>query len=552
MTRSPTRTFRRRSALALAALVPLAAPLLAQGEAGARALPPDAAVLVRIESTRAWNDFVHAFAPLNGSAALHDLQGVLDGMASYEAQESPETLPRLDPGLPLYLAVSFAAGGLPGVTFAAPVTNAQPFRFHETFGAGASRVQDGYSIATTLPEVVVGSSPPAGLAELRPGLAAVHVDLAGLIGTYRPLIDTGLRQFEMSLDQFEDEDAPFDIQPLMEAYLDLARGLLDRAEALDVALEREGDSVALALDYTEREAREVLGEGADLAPLLGYIAPNAAVQLAYGGRWPDYLRLFDGLLEGMLAMYPEPLRADMEALFTLQDRLDPLLLPGAVMAFDLGQGGMHGSYVMRSKEPGALIDELERLMRELDHEGGMVSVGARESLNVDGHEARVLTLQLHFEALAEAMAQGNGPDEPSAGAEEEFLQAVTSLYGRETRVAMLALDDRVHVGFARDDDGLRSELARVRAPATPSPKLQRLLRRFEPGAAGLAYHLDFGELMGGIGEAMQALLPGQTLPDLNFSMDLWLAPHGRVWSSGVELRLDELIAYVKALESLGR
>lgn len=546
MTRLPMRSL-VALVLATALVFP---PVAAQGDAGARCLAPDASVLVRLESARAWNDFVHAFGALGEGAAQYDLQHVLDGLASYEAQEAPETLPKLDPGLPLYLGASFPAGGLPAVTFAAPVTNARPFDLHETFGTWTPLVEGNYSVVSLLPQTVVGSAPPPQLAKLRPGLVSAHVDLASLLRTYRPLIDTGLRQFEMSLDQFEDEDAPFDVQPLMEAYLGMVRGLLDRAEALDMTLERDGDQVALAIDYTEREAREVLGEGSDLAPLLGFVDPKAALQLAYGGRWTDYFRLFGDLLEGMLDMYPESLRGDLERMLTLQARLDPLMLPGMVMGFDFGQGGFHGSYVLRTEQAPALMDEFERLMREFDHEGGIVSLGERSSLEVDGREARVLTMRIQYEALGKALAEMEalGADAGESSVDEEVVSAMASLYGRETRLAMLPANGRVHVAFAPDDEGLRAELARARNPVSPSPGLQRLLRRIEPGAVGFAYRLDFGGLMAGFGKAMDSLFPAAPFPTVDFSLGFWLSQNGRVWSSGGEMRIDELVRFAQALE----
>lgn len=529
------------------ALVSLAPP--AQDAAATRFIPPDAALLIRFESAQAWNQFVHAFAPLVPDAATYDLQGMFDEMASAEAREHPATLAKLDPTRPLYVAFSFEAGGEPGMTLLAPSANDQPFQFDPSFGPTTSRIEGGYTVVTNRPAVTTHDGSGAALAALRPGLVSLHVDLANLIATYRPLIDMGLRQAEMMMDEVPGAEMTFDLQPLMEAYLDLARGLLDAAEGLDLALVRNGEELALRFDYTEKSARPFARSAGDVGPLLGFIDPAASIQMAYGGKWTEYFLLFEDFLEGVLAIYPEPLRADLERLFTLQKALDPLLAPGAAMGVGFGAGGPQGSYVMRSTDPEALVSAIEGLVRALDHEGGFVRIGAVETLAVEGLAARVLPVEFHFESLTHLFAGLGGTEPPPPEALQGMVDTLAALYGRSLRIALATAGERVLVVFDREDAGLRAGLARLTAPATPSPKLLALLARIEPGTVGFAYHFDIGQAMGQAFEAVRDVFPAQSLPPAGFSLGSWMAVRDRTWSGGMVLRIDDLIRYAQGLRA---
>jgi len=542
------------AAFALSAPAPSVA-LASQENDAAWLVPADATVLVRLESAQAWNELVRAFAPLAGEgAATHDLQAVLDSMGTAPVPGSQAALPRIDPARPVYVAVSLDPSSGQTFTLVAPVTNGQPFRFSPAFGPTTNVVRGSYTGASNRAGYAASASPNPRLAALRPGLVSVHLDLATLIATYRPMIDMGLAQFEMMLDQTpSDDEMPFDVQPLMEVYLGAARALVDGADALDLQLEKRGDELALRLDYLEREEREPAGMVADVVPFLGTIDPSSSAQVVLTGKWTEVLALFDSVTEAMVDVYPEPLRSDVQRLLRFPSEMDALLLPGLVVGFDFGAEGVHGSYVMRSSQPAELQAKLEALVRELDHEGGLLSVGTAERLVIEGLEARVLPLEIQHEAMLHALAEmsaasGGLPPE----AENQFRATMETIYGRDLRLAMVPRGELLAVCVAGDDSGLRAHVARLKTPAAPSPKLVRLVQHIPRGALGFAYQLDFGRSMGQVFQALQGVLPGAVaFPDQEASFGFWGATGGRTWSGGMVMRLDELIAFGQALEAAG-
>jgi hypothetical protein len=541
--------------LAPLALVALSVPAAAQTDDVARILPADAAVLVRLESGQSWNDLAHALAPLVGEgAAGFDMQKTLDGMASDEAD--PATLPRLDPARPLFLAVTFDPGSGPGLTFAVPVSNGQPFRIHETFGTTKSTVVGNYAAITTLPEFVPSPTPNVHLAALRPGLVSVRVDLGALIATFRPLIEMGLAQAEAALDELPSEGMSFDFEPMMEAYLDAARDLLDSARTLDLALERSGEELSFRGDYTEAAERMPAGARADVGPMLGLLDPTSPVQVAFNGTWTDSLELFGDFVDAALDVYPEPLRSDMGRLLDQQRALGPLLAPGMVASFDLGPAGLRADYFLRASEPERLAAALEELMRTMDHEGGLVRVGAAERLVVDELEARVLPVEIRYESLEVMLAHVDPGAVEEAEVDEAFRrmrEGLQAIYGERLRLALAWRGDVVGVCVAANDSELRVALARLTAPALPDPRLPALLANVEAGATGFAYHIDFGRIAGRLAAAMQALTPETVaFPDLDASLDFWGSLHGSTWSGGTMLSLAELTEFARSVRELGK
>lgn len=542
----------------LVALALLLAPRIAQAEPqaddAARIVPAEAAVLVRLESARALDELVHAFAPITGAdAARFELQVWLDSLASDE--QAPDARPRLDPERPLYFALTLDPAGGPSWTVAAPVVNGQPFQLHATFGASTSQVVGSYAALTSRPVFEASTAASALFAGLHPGLVSVRIDLAKLIATFRPLIEMGLAQAEGALDQLPAGDMPFDVQPLLEVYLEGARALLDSARTLDLALERRGERLTLAGTFTEEAER--LGEvaQADVGPLLGLLDPASPVQFAFNGKWTDSLVLVEDFVDAAFQVYPEPLRTDMQRLFAQQRALDPLLAPGAVASFDLGPAGMRAGYFLRTREPEQLMSALEALMRTLDHEGGLVRIGAAERLLVDGLEARVLPAEIRYEALQSLLTQAS-PDgavgEPEKLHElQKLREGLQAIYGERMRMALAARGDLVAVCVAPNDSELRAALARLAAPALPDARLVALAERIEPGALGLAYQLDFGRFAGRLADAMQVLVPEALLfPDLDASLGFFGSLRGGTWSGGMTLSLAELAEFARAVGAL--
>jgi len=538
-----------RPSLAAVSLCLCAAPSLAQDDA-ARLVPPSTNVLVRLESLRAWNELVRGFAPLGDEElASYDLQQYLDSMGWDPSRQEAVPNPALDPARPLYLAFEFnpVAG-----TLVAPVDSEAAFHFHpEFFGGGEESAHLGsYTGISMLPGYAASEAPSPLLAGLRPGLVSAHVDLATLIATFRPVIDMGLRQVEMQLDQMPSTDG-LDMEGLMELYLGMVRSMLDSAQSLDLALEREGDELALRFDYQESAERLPGLRTAEVARLLGNVDPDSSLQAVFNSSWVDLLDWMEGFSDVVFDAYPEPLRTDLQHLMVLQKELAPLLEPGMAASVDFTPEGVHAQYALRTSQAAEVVTRFEAQIRSMEHADGLLRVGASERLAVDGVEALVLPLELRFESLGtmfETMAGGRELDE---AAKQQVQETLATLYGRNLRLALASQGEIVLVAIASDDAALRTDLARLRKPDVPAPKMLRLLQRIEPGAAGFAYHLDLGQTIGQLIDAFHGLFPGATFfPRIEASLDTWGSLRGGHWAGGISLSLAELLALVRAVQGL--
>ncbi|HEX6884046.1 MAG TPA: hypothetical protein VF530_11760 [Planctomycetota bacterium] len=543
------------SFLSLALVLSPSVPVLRQEDPVAPLLPTDTAVLVRIESARAWDELVRELLEGGDEASAYEgLQGLLDSMA--ESEVAPEERARLDLDAPLHLAVSFT-GGSNAVTLVAPVVNARPLRIHgEILSAPRSSLHGNLAVVTNHAEEPGHPSTTPLLAQLPPGLLSARVDLATILATFRPLIDMGLQQAEMAIDSLP-QGGPFDLEPLFEAYLDAARDFLDSALALDVVLERDGDELTVRITYTQRTERAPAQTG-DPAPLLACIDADSTGQVAFTGRAGDAYRQFGDLAEAALSMYPQPLRGDLERMVDLQLELDALMEPGIAASFDFGEQGMRACYVLRSSQPEELIGRFVELMRSLDHEGGLVRVGAASALEVDGLQAQVLPLEIQFASMMSAF-QSMQPDVDATGGEldaearQELEDMFGTLYGHDLRLALAHAGPLVLVSLANDEEVLRRDLGRLRAPGTPSPRMQRLLARIEPGAMGVAYHIELGRGLARMLEAFRTLAPDEepiSFTPTDAALGFFISQSGARWSFGAQLQLSELRELGRALAEL--
>ena len=520
----------------------------------ARLVPADATILVRVESARALNELVHAFAPLAGDeAASFDLQSALAQAAARGAPGGP--VPELEPSLPLYLALSFADGPEPARTVVVPVVNDAPLTFlGPLIGQGQNARLGRYVGGSTRADYAASAAPNPLVASLRPGVATVHLDLAKIIATYRPLLDMALRQAETSLDQVPARP-PYDIQPFMEQYIAFVRSLLDTAQSLDLTLEREGEELVLRVDYAENVERTPLAT-TDVAGLLGYVDRGSALQMVFNGKWTEISGWYREFADALVDAYPEPLRGNFRTLLDTSPELDSLLAPGLAMALDFGKDGMHGTYVLRSPQPQRVVEVLERMLRGVDHEGGLLRVGAAAQLSAGGFEARVLPFEVRYDELWQTltkMAAQLVPKDASA-TQAEVQRGLEAFLGRDQRLALATRGELVGVVVASGDANVKKGLERLGSPTAPSPELTRLLARLEPGTVGFVYRLEMGQALRQMFQVLSEILPaGATppvLPDRDFALDYFGGRHGRVWSGGMVISVGELIDFVRSVQAL--
>jgi hypothetical protein len=528
------------SALALTTLF-LQAP--APDEA-ASLVPADAAILVRVESLAGMAELVNAFAEVGQDEPV--VPARILGDLPY-----PGPAENVDPTRPVYLAISFAPDQpAPGMTWIVPARSGTPLGLDNSDGAFTLHVAGDYTSITSRPGVARPSAPSLLVAALRPGLVAVHLDLATLIERFRPLIDMGLRQAETGLDSLPtDPSVPFDPSEMFEWYFGFARECLASAEALELALGRAGETLTLRGRYrvkagSPQEFARV--ETVALAPLAGLVDPEAPMQMAVNGSWKDMLSTVSDLMETAVGMYPEPFRTDLERVLTLQESLADVLLPGIAMASDFTTEGVRLCYVLRARDPERALAGIEEMMRAFDHGDGFAAVGPAERLVLAGFEGRVLPLEFRREAFAKFLALGQ---EPEAGLDQEVEEMMTTLYGRNLRLALATRGEFVAVALGNNDSVLRADLERLAHPALAAPKMLSLADELPPGAFGFVQHIDLGRTLGRMMAATRGVmaLPFGVFPERDFALDFWGSALEREYTGGVRMDLAELLAFAHAL-----
>jgi hypothetical protein len=382
----------------------------------------------------------------------------------------------------------------------------------------------------------------------------MHVDLATLIARFKPLIDTGLRQAEIALDSLDQEElATGDVSALFEWYFELARETVASAEALDLALAREGDTLTLRGRYRVKpESAQVFPAMTTVAlePLAGLIDPEHPVQMVTNSSPLELMGLFEGIFDAALEIYPEPFRKDMERVLELQRGLADVLAPGIAMGSDFTTEGLHLVYVLRTKDAARAVGGVEEMMRAFDHGDGLMAVGAAERLTVAGFEGRVLPVEFRSEGFLRLLAEMG--EEPPAETRREVEEMVNTLYGRNLRLALATRGEYLAVVIANNDSLVRADLERVARPALPASKVRALTDEIPPGAFGFVQHFDFGRATGRLFAAMRGVvdLPFGVFPEVDFSFDLWGSAQDREYTGGLRMDLAELNSFARTLQEL--
>jgi hypothetical protein len=170
---------------------------------------------------------------------------------------------------------------------------------------------------------------------------------------------------------------------------------------------------------------------------------------------------------------------------------------------------------------------------------------------------RTLPIQLHFDSLFHALlGQGKEGAEVDTELQEKMTQqmqtTMDALYGKDLRVSLVASEGYALIAFRHDAAELRADLARLRTPAAPRPEMQRLLRRVEPGALGFAYHLDFGNTLAQVFEAVERVVPGtgHAFPFSNAVLDAWGSVRGSTWTFGMAMGLAQVVEFARKAQEL--
>ena len=538
------------AAAALAALYPVARaqPGLAQGsESDAlRLLPAESQVLVRLQSIDALLELVNRFGAVSGAPAFTATELLEDLNVPGDASQ-------IDSSRALWLA--FSQTPAPAVTFAVPARDAAALiAALELGGQAKTLASGGYVGISNGGGLELHAEPPALAAKMRPGLVSVHVDLATLIEAYRPFIEMGLEQVETQLDSEASQAAPGapDMAPMIEAYVDFAWDFFDSAEHLDLVLAQQGASLELQSTLSTLEGSPLAGWGTGPAVQLGawpaQIDPKSTLSMAFAGDWASLMKRMQPMTEASLGVYPQVMQSFLREYISAVEGMYGLMGP-VFAGGDLSAGGMRMGYLVASEKPQELASAMTALSQRLPQgdDGFGVSLTPPEPVELGPVKAQRMRLQIDAAALGRSLGQA-----VSEADQIELDQGMKALFGPDGLDFTLAVHPKsVALAMGGDDDFARSVLSERSAAGSSVPlDLQRALAAVEGSNTALVYRFDMGRLTAQLSDLADAL--GQSsvelamLPKESLPMCVWGSIRGPVWSSGIQVELESLLAFVNA------
>jgi hypothetical protein len=512
-------------------------------------LPADAFLVVRARSIRTVIDDVNLLTGRSAGDAEYitteKLLTELDaGVAEFAAQ--------LDVDRPAGLAVRLEAGMQPAVWFALPTQNAEKLAL-----ALAGRAEPLTAIAAGDYLVVASqkdvTSPLGGCtvaAELAGSDLAAHVDLAALLGAFRPMVDMGLDQAEMEVTNEGGDEAA-----VASEYFDLTRDVLDSARGLRLQLDARANRIEIAGTFTVGEGTPLTkwfaGPRRDLGVGAGLLDTAAAFSMlsmsdpaGIGQRQLDWF-------ETMAEAVPEKLRGLMQLETEVWREMQPKTTGLSAASLDFALEGLRASAFVESSDPASLIASMQRFLvsKEIAELGVVVSAPSQRE--VAGTPWTEYTIRMDLETLARFFdEQATIPPEDR----EEAERALALFLGEGgLRLGVAAVDRYLVTRVGGDDAFARSTAARVGAkPAGLGEGMIHALSRSTNAQAAWLFHADVGRLMNQFGDLASSLgqeieLPVELLGD-SFPITAHAVVEGLEWRGGIEFDAGDLARFVRAMD----
>lgn len=541
-----------------AALVPVATTPPSAAQDAAQLVPADATMVFRIDSLASMrglmSEFAEMFQEQFGDEELMDFLEDELGL--------PGDLGKLDRSQPLYVALTIDMAG-PVRTFVVPSTDAAGLvasMADEKGPGGASWVaatSGNYVGVSNKEGYALGGEPSGLLSELAPGTVSMRIDLGTLISTFRPLIEMGLEQAELQMDQIaEMKDTPFDITPMLEAYLDFTWDVVDSADRFDLSLGTADGGLDTSFAFRVKDGSPLADFGGertvDLREFPGVILPGSSVSAIVGADWEALMNKMEPMMDGVLGIYPEPLRSTMTRYMEAVKSAQALMGPVVATSANFGADGMRVAYYMTSETPGELMATLGTALQSFSNPEVGITVGAPAQAQVAGRAVVTYPMKVDFEKITRLMAE----DELSEVDAERMREVMDSLYGEEgLEISMATSGSTLVVVLGSEEAFVAQALAGLDAAGVGgSAALKRGLAASAGSSFAFAYSIDFGTMMGQMAEMMKALgvedaeldeLPTSPLP-----IAVWGAVRTGVWTGGARTQMADLKRFMAEAQAM--
>jgi hypothetical protein len=374
------------------------------------------------------------------------------------------------------------------------------------------------------------------------GEIVARIDVKRIVDHYRPMIEMGLGQLEMTMASAPPKaTAGVDIQPLMKMYMEGVRSVIDSGQGLDFAVRLEGDRLEVASEMTmiEKSALAEFGsrQKTDVRSLARFADPEASITMLAGVDQAAMLKHFRPIIDALVEVYPASLRPGFQKMLGSADELAAEIGPAMCVNGDFDTAGMRVVSYLHPRDPAKLVAVYRKMM------GAMPCATLDEPKEDDLDGVRVTRTRLHVDtkALLENQKQ----------ALPELQGMLDKMYGKDGLALTFATKGDVTVIVLGGDEGfLRTAVGKISRAGKPMPNILRAIEPFGDLNPCIALQYNLGKVMQGfqglMGEEARNLpvMPSGVSTAITYAGGI----DGRVWRSVMSMDLAELGAAVRAMK----
>lgn len=510
------------------------APSLAFGQSDLEALiPQDAFFVVRASSLGQLEDvsvaLAAAFAP--GEDAPNLSEGFVGHLSS------------LRKDLPAALAASLRGGELI-TTLILPTGDAATMRSEmDAAPDSAAPINRGAYMGFCDGREYRGGG-AAFMQDFPAGTLAMRLDLAKIVEIYGPMIEMGLDQARMMIDQGLGEVAGngIDMEAIMDVYFEAFDNLLLSAQILDISSSLTAGELTLegALQVGPKSPMGRLASETrcDLVTMAKSIPVDGAMStFVMGLDYGEFMAGYMELMEGLMSIYPEEMRVPMAGIMKAYSKSLSNAGPSIGGSFSM-DGGMNFSYLMEVDQPESTVADMRSIYANKDWQNEMFNFDAPTDLSIDGVAGFESIMHMDMETL---MAGELGDQEMVS-----LMDSLYSPYGLPVWIG--STEEHLVITVGPNLNNRQQALQCIKQPSSSlSPGMDWALKAIGTSTPSMAIEVDLAAATRQLIPLFQTLAP--LLPEglpASAPFTEYFVIDGPVWRGGMRIPLKPWAEFIRA------
>jgi len=481
-----------------------------------------------------------------------DRAAAMDLEESLKDLDLPGSVKEIDRTKPIGICMVLPAepGGQPAPTFLVPAVSPENYaRSVAESGPGLATAIHGNYVAVSMGAEAKPGPAPAAIAQGLPeGEIVARLDVQRLVEHFRPMIDMGLGQMSAAMESVPPETTGgMDVKPLMKAYADGIRSVLDSGQTLDFALRLDGNVLEISSALTAREGSALDGFGSkektDAKALARFLDAEAPVAMVLGMDQAKLIHRLQPLIDASVAMYPEPMRSSFQQIMGKADELSALIGSAMCVNGALESDGLRYAVYLKSPDAAKLVETYLAMMSGVPG----ITFDEMKAGEVGGIQVQRSRLRVDAEKLTGGKLEAAGE-----ATNVQMKTMLDRIYGPEGLAFTIGTQGEVTALVLGGDDAfLASSLARISKPGALPPRIARGLEQVGDLNPCFAMQYNLGAAMKGIRDLLGSTAGMPAMPDLQATLTLHGGVDGRVWRGALSADVAELGAAVRKMSDPG-